>query len=55
MSTTRATRIALCKQVSRGLDASTFVNNYGICLLGAVEETNAQEVERLFRTNVFGC
>ena len=24
MSTTRATRIALCKQVSRGLDASTF-------------------------------
>ena len=30
------------------------VNNSGICLLGAVEETNAQEVERLFRTNVFG-
>ena len=30
------------------------VNNAGICLLGAVEEASAQEVERLYRTNVFG-
>ena len=30
------------------------VNNAGICLLGAVEEAGAQEVERLYRTNVFG-
>ena len=30
------------------------VNNAGICLLGAVEETSASQVEALFRTNVFG-
>lgn len=30
------------------------VNNAGICLLGAVEESSAEEVERLYRTNVFG-
>jgi NAD(P)-dependent dehydrogenase (short-subunit alcohol dehydrogenase family) len=30
------------------------VNNAGICLLGAVEETSAEQVESLFRTNVFG-
>jgi len=30
------------------------VNNAGICLVGAVEETSAEEVERLYRTNVFG-
>ena len=30
------------------------VNNAGICLLGAVEESSADEVERLYRTNVFG-
>jgi NAD(P)-dependent dehydrogenase (short-subunit alcohol dehydrogenase family) len=30
------------------------VNNAGFGLLGAVEETNAEEAERLFRTNVFG-
>ena len=30
------------------------VNNAGICLLGAVEETSAEQVEALFRTNVFG-
>ena len=30
------------------------VNNAGITLLGAVEESRADEVERLYRTNVFG-
>ena len=30
------------------------VNNAGICLLGAVEETSAEQVEALFGTNVFG-
>ena len=30
------------------------VNNAGITLLGAVEESSADDVERLYRTNVFG-
>ncbi len=30
------------------------VNNAGFGVLGAVEETSAAEVERVFRTNVFG-
>lgn len=30
------------------------VNNAGISLLGAVEECNGDQVERLYRTNVFG-
>jgi NAD(P)-dependent dehydrogenase (short-subunit alcohol dehydrogenase family) len=30
------------------------VNNAGISLLGAVEESSATEVERIYRTNVFG-
>lgn len=30
------------------------VNNAGFSLLGAVEEANAEEVELLYRTNVFG-
>ena len=30
------------------------VNNAGYGLLGAVEETSAQEVENIYRTNVFG-
>ena len=30
------------------------VNNAGFGLLGAIEETSAEEVERVFRTNVFG-
>ena len=30
------------------------VNNAGITMLGAIEETSAAEVERLYRTNVFG-
>jgi len=30
------------------------VNNAGISLLGAVEESTGDDVERLYRTNVFG-
>src|SRR5271165_4537300 len=30
------------------------VNNAGFGLLGAVEESSAEEVERVYRTNVFG-
>ena len=44
--------------VAAGLDRfgriDILVNNAGICLLGAVEETSAEQVEALFRTNVFG-
>lgn len=44
--------------VDAGLDrfghVDVLVNNAGISLLGAVEETNGDQVERLYRTNVFG-
>jgi NAD(P)-dependent dehydrogenase (short-subunit alcohol dehydrogenase family) len=44
--------------ISAGLDRfghiDIVVNNAGICLLGAVEEASAEEVARLFETNVFG-
>jgi len=43
---------------ARGIDKfgriDVLVNNAGYGLLGAVEEANALEVERLFATNVFG-
>lgn len=35
-----------------GIDV--LVNNAGYGLLGAIEESSAEEVERLYRTNVFG-
>jgi NAD(P)-dependent dehydrogenase (short-subunit alcohol dehydrogenase family) len=49
-------------QVKTGVDAAlqrfgridVLVNNAGFGLLGAVEESSAEEVERIFRTNVFG-
>jgi NAD(P)-dependent dehydrogenase (short-subunit alcohol dehydrogenase family) len=44
--------------VREGLDRfgkiDVLVNNAGFGLLGAVEETTAEEVERIYRTNVFG-
>ncbi len=30
------------------------VNNAGVCVLGAVEETSVEQVDLLYRTNVFG-
>jgi NADP-dependent 3-hydroxy acid dehydrogenase YdfG len=49
-------------QVKAGVDAAiqrfgridVLVNNAGFGLLGAVEESSAEEVERVYRTNVFG-
>jgi NAD(P)-dependent dehydrogenase (short-subunit alcohol dehydrogenase family) len=42
---------AALKQFSR---IDVLVNNAGYGLLGAVEESSAQEVENIYRTNVFG-
>jgi len=46
------------KAVAAGLDRfghiDILVNNAGISFLGAVEETSAENVRRLFDTNVFG-
>ena len=50
------------QQVRTGVDAAiqhfgridVLVNNAGYGLLGAVEESSAADVERLYRTNVFG-
>jgi NAD(P)-dependent dehydrogenase (short-subunit alcohol dehydrogenase family) len=49
-------------QVKAGVDSAlkhfgridALVNNAGFGLLGAVEEASAEEVERVYRTNVFG-
>ena len=40
--------------VARFKSIDVLVNNAGFGLLGAVEEATAEEVERLYRTNVFG-
>ena len=45
---------AVAAAIDRFGKIDILVNNAGICLLGAVEETSAEQVEALFRTNVFG-
>ena len=40
--------------VSRYGRIDVLVNNAGFGMLGAIEETPAEDVERIYRTNVFG-
>ncbi len=47
-------RAALHSALAHFGHVDVLVNNAGITLLGAVEESSADEVERLYRTNVFG-
>lgn len=47
-------RTAALAAVLRFGTIDVLVNNAGFGLLGAVEEASAEEVERLYRTNVFG-
>lgn len=47
-------REAAAAAVKRFGRIDILVNNAGFGLLGAVEEASAEEVERLYRTNVFG-
>ena len=45
---------AVSAAIDRFGKVDILVNNAGLCLLGAVEETSAEQVEALYRTNVFG-
>lgn len=47
-------RAAAARAVERFGRIDVLLNNAGFGLLGAVEEATAEEVERLYRTNVFG-
>ncbi|MET3528596.1 oxidoreductase [Phenylobacterium koreense] len=47
-------KAAAAAAVERFGGIDVLVNNAGFGLLGAVEEATAEEVERLYRTNVFG-
>jgi NAD(P)-dependent dehydrogenase (short-subunit alcohol dehydrogenase family) len=50
----RQTRDAVQAALAHFGRVDVLVNNAGISLLGAVEESSAAEVERIYRTNVFG-
>jgi NAD(P)-dependent dehydrogenase (short-subunit alcohol dehydrogenase family) len=41
--------------ISRFGRIDILLNNAGFGMLGAIEETTGEEVERIYRTNVFGC
>ncbi|ABF41503.1 short-chain dehydrogenase/reductase SDR [Candidatus Koribacter versatilis Ellin345] len=45
---------AVCSACESFGQIDVLVNNAGYGLLGSVEETSAEEIERLFQTNVFG-
>ncbi|MEP0914244.1 oxidoreductase [Leptolyngbya sp. GB1-A1] len=45
---------AVAAALDRFGQIDVLVNNAGFGILGGVEETSAQEVERVYRTNVFG-
>lgn len=45
---------AVAAALERFGQIDVLVNNAGFGILGGVEETSAQEVERVYRTNVFG-
>jgi len=47
-------RAAAAAAVTRFGAIDVLLNNAGFGLLGAVEEASAEEVERIYRTNVFG-
>jgi NAD(P)-dependent dehydrogenase (short-subunit alcohol dehydrogenase family) len=47
-------KAAVAEAVKKFGRIDVLVNNAGFGLLGAVEEASAEEVERLYRTNVFG-
>ena len=47
-------KTAVAAAVARFGQIDVLLNNAGYGLLGAVEEATAEEVERLYRTNVFG-
>jgi NAD(P)-dependent dehydrogenase (short-subunit alcohol dehydrogenase family) len=56
MDVTDQTQIAsaLRNALDRFSRIDVLVNNAGFGLLGAIEETSAEQVERIYRTNVFG-
>lgn len=45
---------AVATTLERFGQIDVLVNNAGFGILGGVEETSAEEVERVYRTNVFG-
>ena len=47
-------KAAVAAGLERFGQIDVLVNNAGFGLLGGIEETSAQEVERVYRTNVFG-